>query len=96
MPRSRGGNSVVADDDAATVDRDAHAAEHVGIASTAPPAWSSTAVYDEGDVVTYDGAVWTASWWTKGQEPGSKKNGAGVAGRPSACVVVPAAAAALP
>ena len=37
--------------------------------------WSSSAVYDKGDVVSSRGAVWVASWWTQGQRPGAKKNG---------------------
>ncbi|HWV50392.1 MAG TPA: carbohydrate-binding protein, partial [Microbacterium sp.] len=45
--------------------------------SAEPPAdWSARTTYDEGDAVTFDGSVWVASWWTRGEEPGSKKNGA--------------------
>ncbi|WP_341996950.1 xyloglucanase [Microbacterium sp. LWH7-1.2] len=40
-----------------------------------PEAWSAKAVYQKGDVVTSDGAVWVATWWTQGQQPGGKKNG---------------------
>lgn len=35
-------------------------------------AWTADSVYREGDVVTFDGAVWVASWWTRGQEPGKR------------------------
>lgn len=35
------------------------------------PAWDATTVYDFGDVVSYDGSTWLASWWTRGQEPGN-------------------------
>ena len=44
-------------------------------AAATPEAWSSSKVYDEGDVVTSGGAVWVATWWTRGQQPGDKKNG---------------------
>lgn len=33
--------------------------------------WSSEVVYDSGDTVTYDGATWLATWWTRGQAPGA-------------------------
>jgi xyloglucan-specific exo-beta-1,4-glucanase len=41
-----------------------------------PAAWSTRTTYDEGDAVAFDGSVWVASWWTRGEEPGSKRNGA--------------------
>ncbi|MFD2795462.1 glycoside hydrolase family 97 catalytic domain-containing protein [Promicromonospora vindobonensis] len=34
-------------------------------------AWAPGATYTAGDLVTFDGSVWEASWWTRGQEPGS-------------------------
>ncbi len=34
-------------------------------------AWSSSAVYNGGDVVTHAGAEWRAKWWTQGETPGS-------------------------
>ncbi len=37
----------------------------------APQAWQADARYTEGDVVSYAGSVWVASWWTSGQEPGA-------------------------
>lgn len=33
-------------------------------------AWSSTAVYTAGDLVTYDGKTYKAKWWTLGETPG--------------------------
>ena len=35
------------------------------------PAWNSGAVYTQGDSVSHDGAVYTARWWTQGEEPGT-------------------------
>jgi hypothetical protein len=32
--------------------------------------WASTRIYDKGDTVSYDGAVFTAKWWTRHQPPG--------------------------
>jgi len=37
----------------------------------APPAWDPATVYDDGDRVTYDGAVYEAQWWTQNQAPGA-------------------------
>ncbi|MEG3614609.1 glycosyl hydrolase family 18 protein [Isoptericola haloaureus] len=34
-------------------------------------AWDTGAVYVGGDVVSHDGAEWTAKWWTTGSEPGT-------------------------
>ncbi len=39
------------------------------------PVWDSATVYDEGDRVAYDDAVYIAQWWTKGQAPGSTSTG---------------------
>ncbi len=41
-----------------------------------PAAWSSTAVYDTGDRVLFDGRVFQAQWWNKGQTPGASPWGA--------------------
>ncbi|MFW7523337.1 lytic polysaccharide monooxygenase [Vibrio ostreicida] len=42
--------------------------------NTPPPQpdnlWSSTQIYQSGDVVTHDGKRWTAQWWTRGEVPG--------------------------
>jgi enterochelin esterase-like enzyme/chitodextrinase len=34
------------------------------------PAWSSSTTYDAGDLVSYNGSTWVASWWTRNQVPG--------------------------
>ncbi|MEN0069768.1 MAG: alpha-L-rhamnosidase C-terminal domain-containing protein, partial [Propionicimonas sp.] len=36
---------------------------------TAAP-WAAKTVYTEGALVSHDGAIWMASWWTKNQRPG--------------------------
>ncbi|MFJ6660407.1 chitinase C-terminal domain-containing protein [Streptomyces sp. NPDC091377] len=36
-----------------------------------PVAWSATAEYGTGTVVSHKGRSWKAKWWTKGEEPGS-------------------------
>jgi hypothetical protein len=36
----------------------------------AAPTWTSSTAYTTGDLVTYNGAVFKASWWTKAQTPG--------------------------
>lgn len=36
-----------------------------------PTAWNESAVYVEGDVVTHNDQIWTAHWWTQGEEPGT-------------------------
>lgn len=35
-----------------------------------PPEWDAATEHHGGDLVSYDGASWLASWWTKNQEPG--------------------------
>ena len=35
------------------------------------PAWNPSTIYNTGDMVTYDGKVWMAQWYTQGQVPGS-------------------------
>jgi len=40
-------------------------------AATAPGAWAASATYVAGDVVTFGGATWVATWWTRNQRPGS-------------------------
>lgn len=32
--------------------------------------WDAATVYQAGDQVRYDGSVWRATWWTKGETPG--------------------------
>ncbi|ACV49028.1 PKD domain-containing protein [Halomicrobium sp. ZPS1] len=48
----------------------------VGASATATAAdcsgvseWDASATYNGGDQVTYDGALWTAEWWTSGTQP---------------------------
>ncbi|MEE1751460.1 chitinase C-terminal domain-containing protein [Streptomyces sp. SP18CS02] len=36
-----------------------------------PAAWSATAEYGSGTVVSHASRTWKAKWWTKGQEPGT-------------------------
>ncbi|PRZ08687.1 chitodextrinase [Isoptericola sp. CG 20/1183] len=43
----------------------------VGEPAPEHPAWDATAVYDAGDRVTHEGAVFEATWWTRNQEPGT-------------------------
>lgn len=38
--------------------------------------WAADAVYLTGDQVTYDGRLWQAGWWTRGEKPGSSAKGA--------------------
>ena len=35
------------------------------------PAWSRTAVYTGGQIVSHNGRQWRAKWWTQGEEPGT-------------------------
>lgn len=35
-----------------------------------PSDWDAATEHHVGDLVTYDGSSWFASWWTKNQEPG--------------------------
>ena len=42
--------------------------ERVG--DSPPPAWDPAQVYVAGDTVGYQGVVFEAMWWTRGQEPG--------------------------
>ncbi|GGM32916.1 glycoside hydrolase family 19 protein [Promicromonospora citrea] len=41
------------------------------VADCAAAAWSSSAVYVGGNVVTHAGASWRAKWWTQGETPGT-------------------------
>ncbi|BDZ41903.1 hypothetical protein GCM10025865_12020 [Paraoerskovia sediminicola] len=49
----------------------------VGSPSTCGTQWTTSAVYDEGDVVAHDGSRWRASWWTRNQEPARPRTGRG-------------------
>lgn len=35
------------------------------------PAWSSSAVYGGGNIVSFNGHAWKAKWWTQGEVPGT-------------------------
>ncbi len=37
----------------------------------AVPLWDRNAVYVKGDRVTWNGYIWEANWWTRGEEPGT-------------------------
>lgn len=37
--------------------------------------WTGTRIYHAGDVVSYDGVIWEAQWWTRGDEPGAERWG---------------------
>lgn len=39
------------------------------------PAWSSSQTYTGGEIVTYNGQLWRAQWWTQGQVPGADQWG---------------------
>lgn len=42
-----------------------------GVASTpAPAAWSASAVYNVGDIVSFEGVTYKAKWWTQNEMPG--------------------------
>jgi chitinase len=34
-------------------------------------AWRADLVYNNGDIVSYQGVNYSAAWWTKGEQPGS-------------------------
>ncbi len=36
------------------------------------PSWTTTTIYNAGDKVTYQGHVYQAQWWTRGQAPGGQ------------------------
>ncbi|MFI9486108.1 glycoside hydrolase family 97 catalytic domain-containing protein [Promicromonospora sp. NPDC052451] len=40
------------------------------------PAWSATETYTAGAQVVFEGSVWLASWWTRGETPGTSAHGA--------------------
>ncbi|GAA4155518.1 ExeM/NucH family extracellular endonuclease [Gryllotalpicola daejeonensis] len=45
----------------------------VGLTLPAPAAWNAKAVYNTGDLVSYNGSIWRAQWWTQGDQPGASK-----------------------
>ena len=42
----------------------------------AAPEWDKATVYTEGEVVSYGGSTWKATWWTRGETPGKSAYGA--------------------
>ena len=40
------------------------------------PRWASDATYVKGDLVTHEGRLWQAGWWTRGDQPGAVADGA--------------------
>ncbi|MEI7034264.1 glycoside hydrolase family 19 protein [Streptomyces pratensis] len=42
-------------------------------AATCATAWSSSAVYTNGGVVSYNGRNYTAKWWTQNERPGTSQ-----------------------
>ncbi|CAM2982174.1 glycosyl hydrolase family 18 protein [Halobacterium salinarum] len=44
-------------------------------AADTPPEWDPDTVYTDGDQATFDGYVWEAKWWTKGDKPGADEWG---------------------
>ncbi|MFI6425415.1 glycoside hydrolase family 19 protein [Promicromonospora sp. NPDC050880] len=50
---------------------DAPAPAPAAVADCTAAAWSSSAVYVGGNLVTYGGAAWRAKWWTQGETPGT-------------------------
>ncbi|WP_333812802.1 glycosyl hydrolase family 18 protein [Timonella senegalensis] len=42
-----------------------------GGAEDCPAAYVSTKVYNGGDLVSHNGDIWRAKWWTQGQAPGT-------------------------
>ncbi|GAB2502694.1 S8 family serine peptidase [Promicromonospora xylanilytica] len=47
------------------------ASADVAVTGVAAPAWEARTTYRAGDSVSYDGAVFVAQWWTKGDRPGA-------------------------
>lgn len=50
------------------------------------PAWDPSTIYDNGERVTYDGRVFEAQWWTRGDIPGASPHSAwSEVGAPTYC-----------
>ena len=47
------------------------ASADVTVTGVAAPAWKARTTYRAGDSVSYDGAVYVAQWWTRGDRPGA-------------------------
>jgi len=52
-------------------DQPAVASADVEVTGLSAEPWDRKAVYDTGDEVSYDGAVYVALWWTRGDQPGA-------------------------
>lgn len=70
-PGTRYGWYAVVDDGRGGVTESA-----VATFTTSPvPEWRRDAVYTAGDRVMWEGKVWEAAWWSRGDEPGAKPRG---------------------
>ncbi len=51
----------------------ASAAYTIVVETTDPeyPTWDATTIYVNGDLVVWNGYIWKAQWWTRGEEPGT-------------------------
>jgi len=49
--------------------------QEVAATPTGVAVWTPSRIFDAGDVAAADGVLWRAKWWTRGDEPGAKKNG---------------------
>jgi uncharacterized repeat protein (TIGR01451 family) len=56
-------------------DEPAVASADVEVTGIAAPAWDRKAIYRAGDEVSYDGAVYVALWWNRGEKPGKSAYG---------------------
>src|SRR5882757_1879610 len=52
-------------------------ADTASAATACVAAWSSTAVYVQGNVASYNGVNYVANWWTQGQNPSTNNGGSG-------------------
>ena len=69
---------------AAAVRRRDAAGDHAADQPARPPAaaaparrppWNASTIYNGGDVVSYNGHVWAAKWWTQGEAPSTGGSG---------------------
>jgi uncharacterized repeat protein (TIGR01451 family) len=56
-------------------DEPASVSADVEVTGIAAPAWDRKTGYQAGDEVSYDGAVYVALWWTRGDKPGKSAYG---------------------
>ncbi|WP_229503208.1 hypothetical protein [Nesterenkonia sedimenti] len=50
-----------------------------------PPRWAASTVYDTGDLVALEDAIFEALWWTRNQEPGDPNGPWSEIGEPTVC-----------